>query len=1215
MCRDKCGDTYITHKSIFVHTFKMNLAKITPLKYAEDSFIVSDSEEEDNSPLNNNTTGVNPQIINDSDSEVDSPNFDSNSKVSEDQSSNDTLDSEEEDRQFMNNSHVVSIVQHSSDSESETNNKLNKIKRYSIYDNPDSSNSMKNERLNESTPIHGIKRKRLKRAVIYSDSESENLSVNRGKKSANKSESKLLPYNLDDEHEKYESKESNYESTGKDSSEQSIESSKETSSNYEDSNEKSKDSSAHSLFLGIGKMGCPEIDEQRSIKKKDRDFKVSDLKLPEKKKFILEERNKSNIIASSNVVDLTMSDDQNEFNSENTSYSEDKRTNLVDLTVDENSKNKSSIIERDKIKKNQESSDEVLIVSTSTSENEIDDEVLNFVRKEVGVGNIDPVEAQKKEHYLLQVDMLQNQLTKLNKLADSKAIDKLPDRGAKVHETIKITQKKILDLQAKLSKLSRRSAMKNSRNSQLPMIKTNSTINIEKTNSYNDLFNEGKENFNENGNFNVKKYVKNEFESSDENETEKLHVKKYLKNESKSSHENHNRKLYVKKNVNSGSESDNVNEDDFDVHDIPDVPQTFFDPNDLGKKALETLQKQQSLTGQKLEQLHGSLTSRPADDVRDKDPYGLKIPLMVHQQHALAWLKWREQQKPKGGILADDMGLGKTLTMISLVLANLNEKESDSDNNSSSDDEWFSKKKEHKRYYGGTLVVCPASLIKQWEAEVNNRCKRGLLSVLVFHGNKRSVDDRKLSKYNIVVTTYQTLVREAELESGMYKMEWTRVILDEAHYIRNHKSKACLAVCGLSSKYRWALTGTPIQNKEMDLYAILKFLKCSPFDDLHVWKRWVDNKNDAGKQRLITIMKTLMLRRTKQELQSKGSLESLPEKFIDIVEIDMDPDETLAYQKILLFSQNLFAQFLAQRADKQHTKELYGGKFDRQNSAVTQFTKAQKVLLAHHSSIEAYEILVLLLRLRQMCCHPALVHAMLDKEDAEVNGILEQDYDSNNELLQRLSNISINEDGKVDELAANYKIDEKVATNLLSTKNPVFDQYRRSSKVRKIIDTVEEIVKKGEKLIIVSQWSSFLKVIAKNLDNIEDAKYEFFTGEVAVKKRQDIVDKINNLRSDINILLLSLTAGGVGLNLVGANHLLLIDIHWNPQLEAQAQDRIYRFGQKKNVHVYKFICKETIEERVKALQDKKLDVANHVLTGSRSVSSKLTIEDLKLLFS
>lgn len=97
--------------------------------------------------------------------------------------------------------------------------------------------------------------------------------------------------------------------------------------------------------------------------------------------------------------------------------------------------------------------------------------------------------------------------------------------------------------------------------------------------------------------------------------------------------------------------------------------------------------------------------------------------------------------------------------------------------------------------------------------------------------------------------------------------------------------------------------------------------------------------------------------------------------------------------------------------------------------------------------------------------------------------------------------------------------------------------------------------------------------------------------------------------------MLSLTAGGVGLNLVGANHLILVDLHWNPQLEMQAQDRIYRLGQTKTVHVYKLMAVDTIEERIKTLQEKKIDLAESVLTGSKMQSSKLTIQDLKLIFN
>ena len=116
---------------------------------------------------------------------------------------------------------------------------------------------------------------------------------------------------------------------------------------------------------------------------------------------------------------------------------------------------------------------------------------------------------------------------------------------------------------------------------------------------------------------------------------------------------------------------------------------------------------------------------------------------------------------------------------------------------------------------------------------------------------------------------------------------------------------------------------------------------------------------------------------------------------------------------------------------------------------------------------------------------------------------------------------------------------------------------------------MKDILEKGEKMIIVSQWTGMLGIISAHLSAIKGATHEIFSGSVPIKKRQGIVDRFNDQSEDLMILLLSLTAGGVGLNLVGGNHLLLIDIHWNPQLESQAQDRIYRFGQKKNVHVYK----------------------------------------------
>lgn len=133
----------------------------------------------------------------------------------------------------------------------------------------------------------------------------------------------------------------------------------------------------------------------------------------------------------------------------------------------------------------------------------------------------------------------------------------------------------------------------------------------------------------------------------------------------------------------------------------------------------------------------------------------------------------------------------------------------------------------------------------------------------------------------------------------------------------------------------------------MDLYAILKFLQCSPFDDIRVWKRWVDNKNAAGHERLATVMKTLMLRRTKQELQAKGTLASLPDKTIEVINVDLDPEERLVYDKVMVYSRTIFAQFLAQRAEKAHMFELGAGKYDKPSWAATRKLVASTLFIVN----------------------------------------------------------------------------------------------------------------------------------------------------------------------------------------------------------------------------------------------------------------------------
>lgn len=285
-------------------------------------------------------------------------------------------------------------------------------------------------------------------------------------------------------------------------------------------------------------------------------------------------------------------------------------------------------------------------------------------------------------------------------------------------------------------------------------------------------------------------------------------------------------------------------------------------------------------------------------------------------------------------------------------------------------------------YRGGTLVICPASLVCQWENEVDTKVARNRLSVCVHHGNNRDTKPKHLRSYDVVVTTYNIAAREHKTSGAIFGLNWRRIILDEAHVVRNHKAQSSIAVCELLGKYRWALTGTPIQNKEMDVYALMKFLHCTPFDELAHWRKWID-KSAGGKQRLNTIMKTLMLRRTKAQLQERGELQSLPRKTIEMIEVNLEKEEMNVYQKIMIYSRTLFAEFLNQRAER-NTDAMYREQANRPtfmqtkdpNGAYYQMHKQFTKLHQGSKNIKSHEILVLLLRLRQICCHPGLIDAV-----------------------------------------------------------------------------------------------------------------------------------------------------------------------------------------------------------------------------------------------
>ncbi|KAJ4310875.1 hypothetical protein N0V84_010748 [Fusarium piperis] len=351
---------------------------------------------------------------------------------------------------------------------------------------------------------------------------------------------------------------------------------------------------------------------------------------------------------------------------------------------------------------------------------------------------------------------------------------------------------------------------------------------------------------------------------------------------------------------------------------------------------------------------------RPDMDIpemnRDGTPAGLKRPLYPHQELALTWMKKMEEGSNKGGILADDMGLGKTISTLALLLS-----------------------RPATTRPKTTLIVGPVALIRQWEEEIATKTKLShRLSVFVYHNRRTTTDE--LLKYDVVLTTYGTVAQELKrLDNYMEdhasrhidmndktfllkcpllhpaKAKFYRIVLDEAQCIKNRDTRTAKACTRLRATYRWCLTGTPMMNGVLELYSLLNFLRIKPYNQWEDFRqafgilfgRNGDPKSVAMK-RLRALLQAIMLRRKKNsELDGKPILK-LPEKTEEIVYAELSPEE-----------RDFYAQ-LEKNAQVQFSKYLRAGSVGKNYS----------------------NILVLLLRMRQACCHP---HLNLDVDDALPN--------------------------------------------------------------------------------------------------------------------------------------------------------------------------------------------------------------------------------------
>ncbi|KAI9803603.1 MAG: hypothetical protein M1825_001946 [Sarcosagium campestre] len=351
---------------------------------------------------------------------------------------------------------------------------------------------------------------------------------------------------------------------------------------------------------------------------------------------------------------------------------------------------------------------------------------------------------------------------------------------------------------------------------------------------------------------------------------------------------------------------------------------------------------------------------------------GLEVKLLPHQVVGVRWMISKESGPrsekgvlPKGGILADDMGLGKTLQSIAVILSNphvASEKGSDPTVKIPAD------------VQKSTLVVAPLALIKQWEKEIKDRVSPShRLRVCVHHGPQRTKRSEDLQKFDVVITTYQILVSEftnsssitgSALKVGCFGIHWHRVILDEAHTIKNRNAKSTQACYALRSEYRWCLTGTPMQNNLDELQSLIKFLRIKPYNELAVWKEQItrpmkEGRGDTAIKRLQYYLKAFMKRRTKEVLKKEGALNAggkadgigtntaqfkVTERKVQEVIVDFSEEERGFYER------------LQNRTDESLKKMMSGSQMSYANA------------------------LVLLLRLRQACNHPQLVGGQLSKD-------------------------------------------------------------------------------------------------------------------------------------------------------------------------------------------------------------------------------------------
>lgn len=464
--------------------------------------------------------------------------------------------------------------------------------------------------------------------------------------------------------------------------------------------------------------------------------------------------------------------------------------------------------------------------------------------------------------------------------------------------------------------------------------------------------------------------------------------------------------------------------------------------------------------------------------------------LRPYQREGLCWMN-ALADRGLSGILADEMGLGKSVQLIAFLATRL----------------------ESARATGPSLLVCPASLIYNWTAEFERFA--GEISVCAVAGTRQErLRARAREDVDVFVTSYDLL----RIDIDEYRSrEFYCCVLDEAQYIKNHGTLTARAVKRVRARHRFALTGTPVENRLSEIWSIFDFLMPGLLGSAARFKERFEldivGGNEQAAARLKAIIGPFMLRRLKSDV-----LQDLPDKLESTVLVPM----TRKQEKLYLAHEQSLRESLARRRAKRARDEA--------------------------ENARSIEVLSELMRLRRLCCDPRLV----------------------------------------------------------------FEDYGEAgAKVAAIVDLVESARNDGQKCLVFSQFTSFLSLIADGLA-AAGIEYAVLTGSTPRKKRVEMADAFN--ADECAAFLISLKAGGTGLNLTGASVVIHADPWWNAAAQNQATDRAHRIGQTRIVSVHRIIAKGTVEERIVELQRSKTELADKIVGVGGAMPDRLTEEALIELF-